>query len=183
MLCNCLSVCLLSSLFSFMDVLGLVIQLFFYLKLWNRPVLGGDALWPGRQTHQCVCMPATAGRLKPSHIFVFVPGGAKEGVFQLRSFPQLGGQPTSQPPALWEAHVQQPHQRIQKEADQSWRGEASLCIVAGRKKSTQHKWFLLCSLSHGGCCLPSSPALPSLESQQVKLSIWILGLWKSFHTR
>lgn len=165
MLCNCLSVCY-SSLLS--PLLTFRVQSFSFSisSCETRERLEVKAC-EQEDKQQFVCMPAAAGRLKPSLIFVSTSGGAKEGVFQLRPFPQPGGQPASQPPALWEAHVQQPHQRIPKEADQSRRGEASLLHCGRTKKGTsaqrpgwERKWFVFCSWSCCGCCLPSCPALP-----------------------
>lgn len=74
-----------SSSFSFIDLPGSVIQPF-YLMLWNRPVLEGGAVWPGRQTHRCVCMPATAGRLKLSLMFVSYHRRSQRRCFSTTTF-------------------------------------------------------------------------------------------------
>lgn len=87
---------------SFIDLQGSVIQLLIWCcetcRYWEVTVCRAQPSHKDR--HKLICAFATAGRLKHALFFICVPGGAEEGVFQLRPFPELGGQPASQPPAL-----------------------------------------------------------------------------------
>lgn len=78
-------------------------------------IFRSDCLDP--QTY-CPCQ-ASSGFPKP---FLFL-GGAQKGLFHIRPVPKSGGEPTCEPPSLWETDFQQPHQGIQAQTHQGWRGK------------------------------------------------------------